>query len=384
MLRAIVAVLLAFLVTALAILMAGKSPLAAYGAPLRGAFGSLDHVAFALNKSTPYILIAVGIALCFRAGLINIGGEGQVAMEALAASWVALHIGGSHVLTILLSLAGGVAMGGLWAAIAAALRLTRGVHEVLSTLLLNFVGVLIVSAALKGPMGETPASRSIFSRSASLFHGRAPVMRIDLFTALPIPPLSQLPVVGPILFQQPILTYGAVLLAIALHVFLYRTNAGLVVRATGENPEAVYAAGHDPVRIRQLAVIACGAIAGLGGAVLVLQAVGTFTDGMTGGRGFLALAALIVGRWNPFGVLLACLVFGAASALEVRVQGAGLPASSYVVQMLPYVIALLVLAGLGRRTRRPQAIGRVSNGLTVARKEIQGLKIGVHKFRWRP
>jgi simple sugar transport system permease protein len=191
-----------------------------------------------------------------------------------------------------------------------------------------------------------------------LFHGRAPVMRIDLLTALPIPLLSQLPIVGPIVFQQPILTYAAVLLAVALHVFLYRTNAGLALRATGENPEAVYAAGHDPVRIRQLAVIACGAVAGLGGAVLVLQAVGTFTDGMTGGRGFLALAALIVGRWKPFGVLLACLVFGAASALEVRVQGAGLPVSSYVVQMLPYVIALLVLAGLGRRTRMPQAIGR--------------------------
>jgi general nucleoside transport system permease protein len=90
----------------------------------------------------------------------------------------------------------------------------------------------------------------------------------------------------------------------------------------------------------------------------VLQDVGTFTDGMTGGRGFLALAALIVGRWTPFGALFSCLIFGSASALEVRLQGVNLPVSSYVIQMVPYVIALLVLAGLGRGTRMPQAIGR--------------------------
>ena len=99
-LRAIVAVLLAFLVTSIPIRLSGKSPLAAYWSLVNGAFGSLDHVAFALNKSTPYILIAVGIALCFRAGIINIGGEGQVAVGALAASWVALNAGGPPYLVI--------------------------------------------------------------------------------------------------------------------------------------------------------------------------------------------------------------------------------------------------------------------------------------------
>ena len=113
------------------------------------------------------------------------------------------------------------------------------------------------------------------------------------------------------------------------------------------------------MRIRQIAVVACGAFAGLGGAVLVLQDVGTFTDGMTGGRGFLALAALIVGRWTPFGALFSSLIFGAASALEVRLEGLDLPVSSYVIQMVPYVIALIVLTGLGRGSRMPQAIGRV-------------------------
>jgi hypothetical protein len=105
-------------------------------------------------------------------------------------------------------------------------------------------------------------------------------------------------------------------------------------------------------------VVACGAIAGLGGAVLSLQQVGTFTDGMTGGRGNLALASLIVARWNPLGAALACLAFGAAEAFELRLQSFSVPVNSYVVQMAPYLIALAVLAGLGRTSRMPAAIGQ--------------------------
>ncbi|MFI4949355.1 MAG: ABC transporter permease [Alphaproteobacteria bacterium] len=141
-------------------------------------------------------------------------------------------------------------------------------------------------------------------------------------------------------------------------LFLGCTQAGLTLRATGENPEAVFASGGDPVRVRMLAVVACGAVAGLGGAVLSLQQVGLFTDGMTGGRGYLALASLIVGRWTPWGTAAACLVFGAAEAFEPRLQSFGVPVSSYIVQMAPYLIALAVLAGLGRSSSLPAAIGR--------------------------
>ncbi len=106
-----------------------------------------------------------------------------------------------------------------------------------------------------------------------------------------------------------------------------------------------------------LAVVACGAIAGLGGAVLSLQQIGTFTDGMTG-RGYLALASLIVARWSPLAAALACLAFGAAEAFELRLQTFGVPVSSYAVQMAPYLIALAVLAGLGRSSKMPASIGR--------------------------
>jgi simple sugar transport system permease protein len=106
-----------------------------------------------------------------------------------------------------------------------------------------------------------------------------------------------------------------------------------------------------------VAILAGGALAGLAGAVLSLQQVGTFTDGMTGGRGYLALAAIIVGRWMPLGSLAACLMFGAAEAVSLRVQAFSLPVSSYVIQMTPYIAALLVLAGLGRGARMPAAVG---------------------------
>jgi ABC-type uncharacterized transport system permease subunit len=188
--------------------------------------------------------------------------------------------------------------------------------------------------------------------------GQPVAIHLALLPTLAIPGLSELPFVGPLLFVQPPLTYLAIAGCVALTLFLYRTQIGLTLRAVGENPEAVFASGANPLRVRMSAVVACGAVAGLGGAVLSLQQVGTFTDGMTGGRGYLALAALIVGRWTPWGAAAACLVFGAAEAFELRLQTYGIPVSSYIVQMAPYLIALAVLAGIGRSSKLPAAIGQ--------------------------
>jgi general nucleoside transport system permease protein len=187
--------------------------------------------------------------------------------------------------------------------------------------------------------------------------GRPASLHLTPLAPLPIPGLSGIPVLGPLLFTQPPLTYVAVLGCLVLSFVLNGTQAGLTLRATGENPEAVFASGASPLTVRTVAVVACGAVAGLGGAVLTLQQVGTFTDGMTSGRGYLALAALIVGRWTPWGAVAACLAFGAAEAAELRLQSFGVPVSSYVVQMAPYLIALAVLAGIGPSSKLPAAIG---------------------------
>jgi simple sugar transport system permease protein len=293
-------------------------------------------LAAAVRIAAPLIVGALGGLISERAGVFAVGIEGMMLAGAFGAA-VATFTTGSALAGLGAAILAGAAIAAL-----AAIAVTRfRADQMVTGLAINILAFGLTGFLIRG-----------------LFGGQPPAIRINLFGALPIPFLSGLPIVGPILFQQPILTYAAVLFTFLLHLFLYRTNAGLALRATGENPEAVYAAGNDPVRIRQMAVIACGAVAGLGGAVLVLQDVGTFSDGMTGGRGFLALSALIVGRWTPFGALFSCLIFGAASALEVRLQGVDLPVSSYVIQMVPYVIALIVLAGLGRGTRMPQAIGR--------------------------
>jgi simple sugar transport system permease protein len=191
----------------------------------------------------------------------------------------------------------------------------------------------------------------------ALFGGQAPVMQLPTLKALPLPYLAELPGIGRVLFNQPALTYAAFALTVAISVLLAKTRTGLTLRAVGENPEAAFTAGSNPVRVRMAAIVAGGALAGLGGAVLSLQEVGTFTDGMTNGRGFIALAAIIVGRWMPFPTLLGCLLFGGVAALELRVQGWDLPVSSYVIQMTPYLAALTVLAAIGRGAQLPAAIG---------------------------
>ena len=154
----LLAVLLAFAVTGVLIVAAGKNPVLAYWSLAHGAFGSWDRIAVGLNRATPYALTGVGIALCFRARVINIGGEGQLALGGLAATWVALHmVPAPRPVATLFALGGGVLAGAAWAGLAAGIRLKRGVHEVLATLLLNFVGLLIVSEALQGDLGEPGA-----------------------------------------------------------------------------------------------------------------------------------------------------------------------------------------------------------------------------------
>ena len=169
-------------------------------------------------------------------------------------------------------------------------------------------------------LDQLPASRTLRPR-------RGPDDPRHPLTPVPVPVLGDIPVVGPLLFRQPALTYVGLVLVVVMFVVLQRTRAGLTLRAVGENPAAAFASGANPIRVRFLAVIGAGALAGVGGAVLSLQQVGTFTDAMTNGRGYLALAAIIVGRWSPGGALAGCLLFGATDALQLRIQGLRLPSA---------------------------------------------------------
>jgi simple sugar transport system permease protein len=297
---------------------------------------TLELIAAAIRIATPLLFAALGGILSERAGVFAVGLEGMMLAGAFAGV-VLTHASGSAAVGLLASAAGGAVI----AAVVAVATARFLADQMVTGLAVNILSLGLTSFLLRGLFGR----------------GEAPILRVPTLAPVPIPVLGDLPGLGPLLFRQPALTYVALALVVAVLVFLRRTRAGLTLRAVGENPAAAFAGGADPVRVRTLAVVAGGALAGVGGAVLSLQQVGTFTDGMTNGRGYLALAAIIVGRWAPGGALLGCLLFGAADALQLRIQGLRLPVSSYVVQMLPYVVSLAVLAGLGRGARLPAALG---------------------------
>jgi ABC-type uncharacterized transport system permease subunit len=295
----------------------------------------IEFLAASIRIATPLLFGALGGLLSERAGTFAVGIEGMMLAGAFGGAVTTLLTADTS--TGLAVSAGSGAAAGLIVAVATAKF--RADHMV-TGLALNILVVGLTSFLLRG-----------------LFAGQAPVIQLPTLKALPIPYLADLPGIGRVLFQQPALTYAALVLTLAISVLLAKTRTGLILRAVGENPEAAFTAGSNPVRVRMAAIVAGGALAGLGGAVLSLQEVGTFTDGMTNGRGFIALAAIIVGRWMPFPTLLGCLLFGGVAALELRVQGWDLPVSSYIIQMTPYLAALAVLAGIGRGARLPAAIG---------------------------
>lgn len=288
-----------------------------------------------LRIAAPLMFAALGGLLSERAGTFAVGIEGMMLAGAFGGA-LAMLATGSPAAGLVASLMAGMAL-----ALVVALATTRfRADQMVTGLAVNILSLGLTSFLLRG-----------------LFGGRTPVIRLPTLPAWPVPLLGDIPLLGPVLFRQPLLVYAAFLLTIPVALFLAKTRTGLMLRAVGENPEAAFAVGTNPQRVRIAAILVGGAFAGLGGAVLSLQEVGTFTDGMTNGRGFIALAAIIVGRWNPFGAMAGCLLFGAVAALESRIQGWGLPVSSYVVQMVPYLVALALLAGIGRSARMPGAIG---------------------------
>lgn len=294
----------------------------------------IEFLGAAVRVATPLLFAALGALLSERAGTFAVGTEGMMLTGAFGGAVGTLLLGSSGA-GLFVSAASGAALG-LVVAVATA---KFHADQMVAGLAVNIFAIGLTSFLLRG-----------------LFGGEAPVIQLETLAAMPVSYLADVPVIGTILFRQPALTYAAFALAVTLHLYL-KTNNGLTLRAVGENPEAAFSVGANPVLIRMLAIVVGGALAGLGGAVLSLQEVGTFTDGMTNGRGFIALAALIVGRWMPLGAVMGCLMFGAVSALELRVQGWNFPVSSYAIQMTPYVAALAILAGIGRGAQASAAIG---------------------------
>jgi len=326
------AVTLAFVVTALPIMVSGRNPLLAYWALLRGAVGSVDAVAFAFNKSTPYVLSAVGVAICFRARVINIGSEGQLAVGGVAASWIALHLSQlPSLLLIPVSLVAGGVAGAVWACIAAVMRIKRGVHEVLGTLMLNFVGTLVVSEVLHGTMGEPGAGfpqSPLFPQSAwlpSLFPGT------DMHVGIAI----------------------AVAAVVATHRLFWHTPFGFRLRLLGSGDNVAAYAGASLVRGMLQVMLIAGGLAGIAGAIEVLGVHYRLIEGFSQGFGFNAVAIALLAALNPLAVLPAGLFFGFLEAGALAMQREiGVPSSLvFVIQGLTMIFVLCAM-GVGFKQQR--------------------------------
>lgn len=328
-------VLLAFLTNALDLEQAEWAP-----AGLRKwlpIFLSKSALNFTLRASVPLILGALGGILCERSGVINIGIEGMMLTGAFVAFIVKVATAGLPLYASLFLAAGGALLAsGLLAWFHALLCVRYRVDQIIS-------GVVIIILA-------TGLTTYLFDAS---------LVGSGKFSPVAVPLLSQIPFFGDILFNNPPITYLALLLVFIVHVMLFYSRWGLRTRAIGEHPRAADTVGIRVNRQRYINVMIGGMLAGLAGAFLVLEAVGQFKEGMTSGRGFIALAAMIFGNWTPLGALGASLLFGYTQALQNELLLAGftlLP--RHFVSMLPYIVTMVVLAGFVGRSRAPAALGR--------------------------
>ena len=292
-------------------------------------------LAAAVRVATPLLLAAIGETVAERAGVINLGIEGAMLAGALAAALGAS--GGVAWTGVLAAAAAGVVVALVFALVA----IHAGADQIIAGTAVTLGAVGLTGAVYRAAYGPAGAG-----------------LGLPTLAPLPVPGLARIPVLGPALFAQPALTYAAMLLVPLVWWLLFRTRAGLVLRAAGEAPAQARTVGVPVARVRTFATLFGGACAGLAGASLVLAQVGTFAERMTAGRGFVAIAIVVLGRWHPWAVALAALGFGAATALQYVFQAMGLAVPYQLFLMLPYVLALLALAGRVGRIRAPGGLGR--------------------------
>jgi simple sugar transport system permease protein len=291
---------------------------------------SVGLFAAALRMATPIVYAALGGIFSERVGIINIGLEGTMLISAFAGVTTSFYTGNPWLGVVVAVLAGGLV--GL-------------LHALLTV---KFVGNQIVSGTGINifALGFTAYMSQIIWGSRGASEG---VRGLGTWT---IPIISDLPVVGPIIGSHSPLVYLMLVVTVLCYVVLFRTPLGLRIRAVGEHPTAAETAGINVVRVKFLCVILSGMLAGLGGAFLSLGHLNLFTRGMTGGRGFIAMAAMIFGKWMPFGAFGASLLFGLADALQMRLQSLGL-LPPQIILTIPYLLTVAVLAGVVGKAKAP-------------------------------
>ena len=291
-----------------------------------------------VRTATPLMLAAIGETVVERAGIINIGLEGVILSGAFGALVGATRFG----------LTGGFVLGTLSGGLVA-LLFAQFVVRLKCDQIITGTAITLLAVGLTGTL-----YRSLYGASGA-------ALSIETLSPTPVPGLSKIPIVGSGFFEQPVISYALYVLVPAIWWWMYRTHAGLALRAVGESPAAAEAAGVRVRRVRVGAIAFGGVLGGLAGATLVLAQAGTFAENMSAGRGFVAIAIVVLGRWHPLGVALAALLFGASSALQFLLQAMGLALPYQLFLALPYALTLAALAGVAGRVRAPSALARVDD-----------------------
>lgn len=289
-----------------------------------------------VRTATPLLFAALGEVAVQRSGLINIGLEGMIIAGAFGA--LAGAASGSHLLGYLAATAAGLVLAGVFAAFTVGFR----ANQIVAGTAITLLGLGSTGTLYRATYGVPGAEVSIAPNIGAL------------------PLVSNIPLIGPSLFGQSPITYLLYAVVPAMWFFLYRSHAGLAIRAVGENPAAAVAAGIRPRRVQTIAILFGGAMGGLAGGALVLAQVGTFAEGMSAGRGFIAIAIVALGRWHPVGVAFAALLFGGATSLQFVLQAMGWAIPYQLFLALPYLLTLVTLVGTRGRFSSPSMLSNTT------------------------
>ncbi|MDA9929913.1 ABC transporter permease [Alphaproteobacteria bacterium] len=286
-------------------------------------------------RAVPIALAAVAGIMCERVAVINIAIEGMLLAGAFAGALFGSLLGGwAGIICAMM-------IGGLFGLLLAALVITYRVDQIIAGVVINLFVLGLTSYV----------SSQVFSEFRWL-------NKATPFRAFKVPVLGDIPLIGPVFFNQNLFVYGALILVTISTYYLFHTRHGLRARAVGEHPRAADTLGINVIKTRYAHVIVAGMVAGFGGAWFTLGSVGRFDENMTFGKGFIGLAAMIFGRWHPLGALAAALVFGFADSLQQKLSILNTPIPSEFLSMAPYIATIVVVAGLVGRARPPAAIGK--------------------------
>ncbi len=340
----LIAVLAAFIVGGIIILLIGDNPFEAYGWLLSSSFGSIKDIGWTLHYATPLIFTGLAVAVAFRCGLLNIGGEGQLYVAAFSTAWVGIKFGGTVVnifgkeenwswfslpwyLLVPLCILTAVVVGGIWGAIPGILKAKFGSHEVINTIMLNFIAVALVS---------------YFTQYYFKIPGDPILQTANIGDAAHIPQLNQFLPFIPKDVPLNISFLLAILMCIVVYVFLWKTKWGYELRAVGENPSAAEYGGISPKKQIIIAMTFSGALAGMVAIGEVLGARHNYYDGFSAEWGFLGIAVALLGRNHPLGVFIAAIFFGVLLRGEIFVDAFTAKVSKDLGWVLQAIIILFV------------------------------------------